>query len=482
MASQSMDNQNEHSYQDPKLRLKHLRVQNMRKILDLDLEIPESTRVICLVGPNGSGKSTLLVELVDALAKMTWEEIPGLVEGDSQIAVNSIIKTVSTTEISPQTPALAMRQDWKFTGGSSSYWKWVRTSDIEAGKDIFKDNFGVTRPDIEKQWYINEWKRRPTEQYDPLAGSVFMYRPSNRFEIPSYKKDVPNINKIPLSMHKTIDRMRALPVQVITSLDETEQIMMDLYFDHMQGHIPGATRLTEMILKEITDWFSEFPSHKSEYRPNFALSTWPSRRLFFGPIESLAQLSSGELDYLVTIVQIIAQQAYISAKFGGGIEEAHLPSGWVFIDEVDMHLHPQWQMKIMPRLLELFPTINFVITTHSPFVLRSLKPENSLVVRLPDGHVFHDDFSSCTIEEILQDLFEAQSGWNEDVEKNVQNLEKKLKADKPETYKEAANLYKYLYSKSDSLRNETDQILVLFGSAEFHDYLSQRGEDIHAPS
>jgi predicted ATP-binding protein involved in virulence len=49
--------------------------------------------------------------------------------------------------------------------------------------------------------------------------------------------------------------------------------------------------------------------------------------------------------------------------------------GVVLIDEVDLHLHPQWQRIIIPSLERTFPNCQFIVTTHSPLVLSYLKKE-----------------------------------------------------------------------------------------------------------
>ena len=50
-------------------------------------------------------------------------------------------------------------------------------------------------------------------------------------------------------------------------------------------------------------------------------------------------------------------------------------SGIVLIDEIDMHLHPLWQRHIVEDLMRCFPKVQFVATTHSPFIIQSLKSE-----------------------------------------------------------------------------------------------------------
>ncbi len=50
-------------------------------------------------------------------------------------------------------------------------------------------------------------------------------------------------------------------------------------------------------------------------------------------------------------------------------------SGIVLIDEIDMHLHPLWQRHVVEDLMRCFPKVQFVATTHSPFIIQSLKGE-----------------------------------------------------------------------------------------------------------
>lgn len=56
-------------------------------------------------------------------------------------------------------------------------------------------------------------------------------------------------------------------------------------------------------------------------------------------------------------------------------EAPQLTSGVVLIDEIDMHLHPTWQTHVLSDLAKAFPLIQFIVTTHSPFVLSSIKGE-----------------------------------------------------------------------------------------------------------
>lgn len=57
--------------------------------------------------------------------------------------------------------------------------------------------------------------------------------------------------------------------------------------------------------------------------------------------------------------------------------------GIVMVDEIDLHLHPQWQMTVVPTLAQHLPNIQFIVTSHSPLVVGSLEWMN-LIVMVPE--------------------------------------------------------------------------------------------------
>lgn len=65
--------------------------------------------------------------------------------------------------------------------------------------------------------------------------------------------------------------------------------------------------------------------------------------------------------------------------------------GIVLIDEVELHMHPSWQRKIIPTLRSTFPNIQFIITTHSPLALSEL-PDDFKAYKLADD----DGTVACT--------------------------------------------------------------------------------------
>ena len=84
----------------------------------------------------------------------------------------------------------------------------------------------------------------------------------------------------------------------------------------------------------------------------------------------LSYLSDG----LKTMGSMVAEVAYRCAILNPhhGSEAVKKSKGIVLIDEIDMHLHPKWQRQVVSDLKKAFPNIQFIATTHSPFIVQSL--------------------------------------------------------------------------------------------------------------
>lgn len=61
--------------------------------------------------------------------------------------------------------------------------------------------------------------------------------------------------------------------------------------------------------------------------------------------------------------------------------------GLVLIDEIDLHLHPRWQIDIIARTRKLLPQLSFVATTHNPLTLVGAKPEEIWILNEADGQI-----------------------------------------------------------------------------------------------
>ncbi len=66
----------------------------------------------------------------------------------------------------------------------------------------------------------------------------------------------------------------------------------------------------------------------------------------------------------------------------------------VLIDEVDLHLHPQWQQRVLVDLMRTFPKAQFIVTTHSPQVLTTIDSQHIVIVKRDEGITVHSPSSS----------------------------------------------------------------------------------------
>lgn len=73
--------------------------------------------------------------------------------------------------------------------------------------------------------------------------------------------------------------------------------------------------------------------------------------------------------------------------------------GVVLIDELDLHLHPTWQRRVIDDLRRTFPMIQFICTTHSPFLIQAARPGE--VIDL-DGEGAPEDYAGASIEDIVE--------------------------------------------------------------------------------
>jgi predicted ATP-binding protein involved in virulence len=90
----------------------------------------------------------------------------------------------------------------------------------------------------------------------------------------------------------------------------------------------------------------------------------------------LEQLSDGER-MLLLVVSDLARRLSMANP---GPHDPLQGKGIVLIDEIDLHLHPQWQREVVPSLRRVFPNCQFIITTHSPQVLSNIERENILIL------------------------------------------------------------------------------------------------------
>lgn len=94
---------------------------------------------------------------------------------------------------------------------------------------------------------------------------------------------------------------------------------------------------------------------------------------------ALSQLSDGYKSTISLIADIAYRMAVLNPQLGTNVLRD--TDGIVLIDEVDLHLHPAWQHRILSDLQKIFPKVQFIVTTHAPAVISSAKSENIVILK-----------------------------------------------------------------------------------------------------
>lgn len=163
----------------------------------------------------------------------------------------------------------------------------------------------------------------------------------------------------------------------------------------------------------FSKWFSRLEQAGNQKNKRFetleairevVLACIPGCNAFYFDIELqelMVELSNGETlsfdnlsDGYRNMLAIVADIAHRAARLNPQLEgdAARLTPGIVLIDEIDLHLHPKWQRQIIQCLKSSFPKVQFIVTTHSPFIIQSL--ERGEVIDLSSGSLLDPEFET----------------------------------------------------------------------------------------
>ena len=111
-------------------------------------------------------------------------------------------------------------------------------------------------------------------------------------------------------------------------------------------------------------------------------------------------LSDGQRSMAATAADIAMRCAQLNPHLNGA---ARLETpGVVLIDELDLHLHPRWQRNVVADLCEAFPRLQFVATSHSPFIVQSMS--EGRVIRLAGKDTELAAGVDRSIEDVTEDV------------------------------------------------------------------------------
>lgn len=317
--------------------IKRIRLTNIRCCEDLSIDFRKKGASILISGDNGDGKSTVLRSIAMGLCDLTsssglLRELPGdlITRGKEKDGGKIDIEFASTrleetfrivTEINSLGVAFEVVGQELFKGK-----KAIKEEQFPWDK-IFVTGYGAglrTSGTQDYEYYLPVDAMYPLFKYDtPLQNPELIFR---RVIDEARKKDSKNAakgQKYSNEMHRYITQL----LKKMLNLESKDKIFLT-----KAGIEIKSSRWERSKLKELGD------GHISITNMFFDLISWWMLHL-----ERKSIYKNRDID------------------------------GIVLIDEVEQHLHPQWQAKIMQLLREAFPKIQFIATTHSPLVISGAK-------------------------------------------------------------------------------------------------------------
>jgi len=182
----------------------------------------------------------------------------------------------------------------------------------------------------------------------------------------------------------------------------------------------------------------------------------------------IQKTSQGTLSVLIVFGLI---HNYLKTIYKNSVDVNNEP-GLVFIDEIDAHLHPAWQQKIVGLLRKIFPNVQFVLSSHSPLVVAGCREKEVVVLRKIKEdkgfsiHQFENDFIGYTAPEIYERIFEIDpidddfkeylSRLSEipEIEKVIEEKQVKINVKEKLLLQLGNSLSRDKYERIDQIKNE----------------------------
>lgn len=170
--------------------------------------------------------------------------------------------------------------------------------------------------------------------------------------------------------------------------------------------IQAALAQNEKLVEDaekINSWFREFEDllrvlfGDDNLKLNFNYKDYSVKLLTEGKEFGFNQLSAGYAAIIDIIVDLI-----LKMQDGASLSSVYTKRAIVLIDEIETHLHLDLQRNIMPILTKVFPNIQFIVTTHSPFVLSSLP--NAVAFDLEHREII-DNLNEYSYEALAEGYF-----------------------------------------------------------------------------
>lgn len=442
--------------------------------------------IIVLNAVNGGGKTTVLSHIVDAFYEMARNYYPREFEGRQRsfYRVSSSVYNLNSEEASfvyIRFNLDAEQIDYIDIRGNTTKEHYDEVISIENKIPFSAFSGGLEQQNNIKYFSSNLDKQKAKRVFEH---NIATYFPSYRFEYPGYLN---NVYKSPLKFDcdSKIDGYPPNPIEVITDLPNLANWLMDVVLDwqlykQTQSVKVGESNAIIDVTPENTIIINTLNSIVNQTlfnrKQNGTLRLGIGKRSDPGVrISVMRNYGNNQTElYYPSIFNISAGEACIITLFGEVLHQVDVLgkysniSGIVIIDEVDKHLHIRLQKEILPRLFDLFPNIQFILSSHSPFVSMGLAnhlPLRSKIIDLSSGEGIE---ISPRENSLYEEVYQMMLSENEQYKKMYESLKSSHKEYKLLVEDSYAQIYKIAWMKLKGIDFDKDNLDVVFdNNADF---------------
>lgn len=346
--------------------LKQITLQNFRCYENFDINLHKNLTVV--VGVNGAGKTSLLEAISIAMSTMfvPMDGLKGIGIDKTQAHLKAY-SIGSTSDVQAQYPVKVSAT--AIIDGQEIHWE--RSLNTVKGQTTIKEAKEILS-------IATDYQNRLREGDSSLILPILAYYGTGRLW--DYHREKQN------DIFETSTRTNGY----IDSLDGSTNLkLMMNWFAKMtvqkyQNQENGLGKIPELeavfaAMEKCCSKITGFDNVKVQYNMgtkelDVAYTDTFGKRMRI-PIN---RLSDGYKGTISLVADIAYRMAVLNPQFLGNV--CNETDGIVLIDEVDLHLHPAWQQRILSDLTSIFPKVQFIVSTHAPEVINSVASENVISI------------------------------------------------------------------------------------------------------
>lgn len=363
------------------MRIHHIRLRNFRSHRDLPLDLHE--RLTVIVGNNGSGKTSILDGIMLALAPILTR-LP--FEKKAKVATLAASDITLTGE-DARAPYVRINVEAEHHGQSLA---WDRTRLRDNAKSTKQEAAIESCKDLRELYSFVDRLTEAHNQKQPFDLPVFALYGTNRaVNVPQtriQKRKIPKAFSRLAGLENSLSPKTDFRLSVAAfDLLEQRELREGKAKEDFNHKLPALSAIRTAIERVVPG--VELP-HIDADSGRFCVkvkdATGAAIQLY------LDQLSDG-YQIILGVVMDFATRLALAAPEGASAEDILGTRAILIIDEVDLHLHPSWQQRVLGDLMRAFPHTQLIVTTHSPQVVSTVPSEcirilqNGQVKAAPQG-------------------------------------------------------------------------------------------------